>query len=236
MRRIGPARGLGVALAGVLAVAACSPDTTGPTGAEDAALTTAAALVAADGAQRDLDRMGGLPDRPEPNRTVTFYDAAGSVQAKYDSLTTASIRTQSSVDDEMSRDGFVATVHRASDITVSGLAGKETQRTWSGTSDGTVTRSRATDAGVTRSFTMTETEKITNVVHSLDRATHPWPLSGTITRTLHVVEQGPAGERTKDVTTVITFDGTSGPTLTIDGVAHVLDLGDRKGPLPFRRK
>lgn len=225
-----------MALAGALAFAACSPDATSPTGAEDAAMTTAAALVAVDGAQSDLDGMAALPDRPEPNRTVTFYDATGAVQAKFDSLTTASIRTQSTLDGETSREGFTATFQRRGDMTVSGLAGKETQRTWNGTSTGSISRSGATVSGVTRTFTMTESETVKNVVRAVDREAHPWPLAGTITRTVHVVAQGPGGERTRDVTTVLTFDGTATPTLTIDGVAHVLDLADRKGPLPFRRK
>lgn len=226
---------VGMGMMAVLALTACAAESTGPTGLEDVAMTTAAALVAVDGVQQDLDLMA-VHEKAEPNFTVTFLDAAGNTQAKHDSLTTASIRTHSVLDHEGTREHFTATIHRESDMTVSGLVGRETQRTFNGTSAGKVTRSSTTDAGVTRSFMMTESEKVTNVVRSVDHAANPWPLSGSITRTHKVTLQGPNGEKTKDVTTVVTFNGTQNATLTVNGVPHDVDLADRKGALPFRRK
>ena len=226
---------VGMGVMAVLALTACAADGTGPTGLEDAAMTTAAALVAVDGVQQNLDLMS-VPDGPAPNRTVTFLDASGNTQAKYDSVTTASIRTRAVLDHEGTREHFTATIHRESDMTVSGLAGRETQRTFNGSSTGKVTRSSTTDGGVTRSFVMTESETVTNVVRPVDHDAHSWPLSGSITRTLHVTIQGPQGDQTKDVTTVVTFNGTQNPTMTVNGVAHPVDLADRKGAEPFRRK
>lgn len=198
-------------------------------------MTTAAALVAVDGVQQDLDLMA-VPEGADPNRTVTFLDASGNTQAKYDSLTTASIKTHSVLDHQGTRERFTATIHRESDMTVPGLAGRETQRTFNGSSAGKVTKSSTTDGGVTRSFVMTESETVANVVRSVDHAAHPWPLSGSITRKLNVTSVGPNGDHTKDVTTVVTFNGTQNPTLTVNGVAHTVDLADRKGATPFQRK
>ena len=233
MRRIGVVLGM----AGMVALTACAADSTGPTVLQDAAMTSAAALVAVDGVQQDLDVMA-LPDgaAPAPNRTVTYLDASGKTQDKYDSLTTASIKTHSVLDHDASRTGFTATIHRESDMTVSGLAGRETQRTFNGSSAGTVSRSSTTDAGVTRSFTMTESETVANVVRSVDHTANPWPLSGTVTRTVKVTAKGPKGDENKDVTTVITFNGTQNATMTINGVAHDVDLANRQGEQPFKRK
>ena len=218
---------------GAFSVTACS-DATAPNDSGAAAdATTAGALVAVDAAQEGIDQMV-LPVGSAPNRTVTYYDAAGKTQDKYDSLTTASMRIKSVMDHTSTRTGFSATIHRESDMTVSGLAGRETTRTWNGTSSGKVTESSQTTAGGTRSYTMTESETTSKVVRGVDPKTQPWPLSGTITHKVTVVSKGgPKGDVNTDVTTVTTFNGTQHPTVTVNGVAKTVDLGDRHGPAPF---
>lgn len=225
-------------VAGVLSLAGCD-GATGPSGppGSDAMMTHDAALVAVDAVQQELELMTVPGGAASPNRTVTFLDASGKAQDRYDSLTTASIRTHFVLDHEAARTGWTASIHRASDMTVSGLVGRETTRTWNGTSTGKVSRSGHTDAGGTRTYEMTETETVVGVVRSVDHTAHPWPLSGSVRRTAKVTAAGgPNGGGTKDVTSVIVFNGTQHATLTVNGVAHDVDLANRRGALPFRRK
>lgn len=172
---------------------------------------------------------GGL----QVSRTVTFYDAAGAEQAAYDSLTTASIRMQLSVTGTVTRPSWTATVDRELDMTVSGLAGQETSATWNGTGSSKVTRSRNTDAGgTTRTYDMTGSTTVANVVAPRPRTAGAWPLSGTITHHLTVTQtEGPNAGTTHQVDVTVTFDGTQYATVTVNGQTFTLDLARRSiGP------
>ena len=70
---------------------------------------------------------------------------------------------------------------------------------------------------------------VAGLVHGVPRSEYPYPLEGTITRQVHVVvtENGELkGER--DVTAVITFNGTQFATLTVDGETFQIDLSKRR--------
>lgn len=230
-----------------LALAGCSDASTGPDSADE--LTSAVAALAADAALEDLATMdavvlgpGGAFAPPygegsfERERTVTFFDAGGAEQDAYHPLETASLRFVLSIGGEVSRDGFFASVERHRDTRVTGLLGEEETRTWNGEGDSRWERVRLNDDGE-RSYEAEATLVIDDVVRSVDRAANPWPLSGTITRTVEItIVNGPNGDETRERTVVITFDGTQFATLTIDGeAANDVDLATREGRNPLRR-
>jgi hypothetical protein len=172
----------------------------------------------------------------ERERTVTFFSASGDEQDAFDRLTTASIRLVLSIEGEVSREGFFASVERHRDTRVTGLLGEEETRTWNGEGDSSWERVRVNDDGE-RSYEAEASLVIDDVVRAVDRSAHPWPLSGTITRTVEItITNGPNGDETRTRTVVITFDGTQFATLTIDGEpANDVDLATREGRNPLRR-
>jgi hypothetical protein len=163
------------------------------------------------------------------NRTVTFKDATGATQSAYDAATTASIHVVASVAGDVSRGPLTATVARNRDFTISGLAGTETTRTVNGTGTETVTHSAVSASNATRSYSLTGSSTVANVVVPVRaEGVDPWPLSGTITRTYTVTHTNGAGNgRTVTRTVVVTFNGTSTPTATVNGEPFTLDLAHR---------
>lgn len=250
----------GVAAAAVLALGGCQ-DTAGPA-ANDAILQNVAA-VAADATLEDVTLAtspfgfgpqgvsaqgmgGGQPRGPvgggmgiggslSGTRDVTFYDADGNAQDAYDPLTTASIHFVVQVSGDVSRGTWSANIDRTRDMTVSGLAGQETTRTFNGTGTETVSRSRTDSTGTASTFDMTGSFSIDNLVVPVPGSDPRWPLSGTITRNMTVtVVNGPTGDRTNTVTAVITFDGTSTATAVINGETMQIDLTTAQGRNPIR--
>ena len=239
-----------LALLTTIALAACN-DSNGPS-EEDLALNEAVAAVAADAAVEDVKQMFfALPAGPalgasydaaavprDFSRTVTFYDAAGNVMDAYNAETTASINIVVEASGTVEREGWTATVSRSRDLTVSGLEGTETSRTWDGTGSGEVTGSQHTDEHGTRSYDMSSSVIIDAVVRGLPREENPWPLSGTITRTVTVTITTADGVVTRERTAVLTFNGTQFATLTIsghDGVYEV-DLAARATDRAHRKR
>jgi hypothetical protein len=169
---------------------------------------------------------------------VTFYgpdvDQDGNLdpQEQYDSLTTEAINYVASIEGtrERTHDGvqFSVTVNRQRDFTVSGLTGEETQRTWNGTGSADVNRTRTSDEKGTRTYDMSSTTMVEDVVILVPRA-GTYPQSGTITRhvTVEVVD-GLADPTTRERDVVIEFDGTQFATITINGEVFKLDLETRE--------
>jgi hypothetical protein len=238
-------RGTALALA---VLTGCAEATTGPDSVDELASAAAAAL-AADAVLEDLATMDEVVPGPsgafaaprgagnfERERTVTFYDAQGAEQDAHDPLTTASIRFVLSLEGEVSRERFFASVERHRDTHVTGLLGEEEMRTWNGEGNSRWERVRVNDEGE-HSYEAEASLVIDDVVRAVDRTAHPWPLSGTITRTVEItITNGPNGDETRERTVVITFDGTRFATLTIDGEpANDIDLETREGRNPLRR-
>lgn len=236
----------------VLAVSAC--ERTDPAAPADSAeaLDDAVAMVAADAALEDLAVMDGMIPLAAPlangmmggrgdlvrDRTVIFFDAEGEVMEAYDPELTAAIHTTLTMAGEIVRDHFTATLSRVRDLTVSGLEGSETTRTFDGNGEELHTSTRVSDAHGTRSYRFEATATIDAVVRRPVGATDaPWPLSGTITRHILVTRStsGSDEARTRERTVVITFDGTQFPTMTIDGVEYEIDLGVGPRDRPARR-
>jgi hypothetical protein len=230
----------------LVALAACS-DTAGPETFEDS-LTLDVAMIAADAAIDELGDMGilfGGGAFPAPSgaatrtvsHTATFFDADGNEQEARDPLTTASIHLVIESTHEFSRDSWTATGTRLRDLMITGLEGEETTRTVNGTGSSTMARSQHTDADGTRTYDMSSTSLLEDIVHPVPRTDDAWPLSGTITREVTIViVNGPDGDVTKSRTVVITFNGTNLATMTVDGETFEIDLSTRSGRHPFRRR
>ena len=226
----------------LIALAACS-DTAGLESSFEESLTLDVAMIAADATIEGFGDLGllfgggGPPPGGDATRTATFFDAAGNEQEAHDPLTTASIHLMIESTREFSRDSWTGTGTRSRDLWITGLEGEETTRTVNGTGSGTVTRSQHTDADGTRTYDMSSTSVIENVVHPVPRTDDAWPLSGTITRNVTInVINGPEGDVTKTRTVVITFNGTNLVTMTVGDETFEIDMSTRSDRHPFQRR
>jgi hypothetical protein len=221
---------LGAALA--LATAACESGTD-PGLFDDEAVRADAAMVAADGMFQDLSLMqspevwGGLAaGGPETadievegstsfSRTVTFFDCDGEWMDHYDPLETGSMDIVASHTRSVQHTFWTADVQRQRNMTVSGLCQVEASRFWSGTSSGVVDKSRYRQDGATRDYYMTTSATFTEVKRGVPRSQFPYPLSGSILRTVHAtLKKDGEVVREKHMTFIIVFNGTNLVTLT----------------------
>ena len=233
----------------------CETGTTDTDAFDDAALSADAALVAADGMFQDLAHMqspgtwAGTGTAPEAvgieiqgsrsfSKTVTFFDAEGNEQSRYHPETTAKMHVVSDLTRDVSHTFWSAEIERHRDMEVTGLAGPEpeTQRTWNGTGTGDVERSRHPEGGAVRTYEMESSAVITTVVRGVPRADHPYPISGSITRTIHAVITIDDVETVKDIVATITFDGDNTAIMTIGEESWEIDLDDRGVRRMFQRK
>jgi len=155
-----------------------------------------------------------LPNGLVETHSYQFLDASNTPQSAFDSLTTASIHFTSKLSGTTT--GHYSKVDDQHDLTVSGLAGVETSRTWNGTG----TSSHQDSLG-TALITTNVNTSISNVVLPVSRTSNPYPQSGTITT--HTIISG--GMMPIDMTASLTFDGTRYATLVINGVTYKIDLG-----------
>jgi hypothetical protein len=245
------------------ALSACD-DGTGIENLGDA-MTTDAALLAADATLEEVAMFRGpigfeglhIPGVDEPphdrrpgppgghhsfegefsgTRAVSFFDESGIEQDAYDALTTATIHILHDVEGSIERDRFSAEIMRERDMTVSGLAGEETHRTWSGSGSQYMARSGVLEDGSERSHTAEGSFVFENVVVPIPGSDDRWPVSGTITREMTMTRSGPDGTETRDVTVVITFDGSAFATAVVNGEAMEIDLSAREGRNPLHRR
>ncbi|GMR13695.1 MAG: hypothetical protein BMS9Abin29_1908 [Gemmatimonadota bacterium] len=227
-----------------LALVACS-DGTEPEVVTDQ-LNFDVAMVAADGLLDDLSTINALfPFGSAANRapaltrsrTVEFFDGAGNPQEAFDELTTASIQISAEMSGEFSRENWSASISRSREMTITGLEGEETSRTANGSGSEEVTRSRHLGDGGARSYEMSGTSTIQDLVHGVPKEDNPWPLSGMITRQMTVqIVNGPDGNRTVERTAIVTFNGTQFVTMTVNGESFAVDLSARGGNRPFQRR
>jgi hypothetical protein len=245
-RRTAPAL---LALSLGVAVTACD-DATGVAQIEDAVVADLAVL-AADATLEDLGlwrQTLGLGAGAEvaaqhegggtftANRTVTFYDADGNEQVAYDALATASMLIQLDIERSVSREQFQGHVSRSREMTVSGLEGEETTRTWNGSGTEHMERSGVREDGTERSHESDATFVYESVVMPIPGSDSPYPLAGTVRRSMVATLTTVDGTRTREVDIVITFDGTSVAQATINGEPVEIDLSAREGRNPLRRR
>lgn len=154
-------------------------------------------------------------------RQVAFYDASGQPMPAFDDDQTASVRVKTSIEGEVSHDGWSATIDRERDMTVSGLQGDEQTRTWNGTGSSQVSRSRHTEDGAARTYNMDVSTTVSNVVvpHFNNDQKEPWPLSGSITKAVEIEILDADGNVLREAsrTVTITFNGTQFATMTVTG-------------------
>ena len=195
------------------------------------------ALVSADAIIADVAEQGHVFPPPEGVGTVTYYDAFGDVQESFDEVTTASIHILREGNHEGGRENWTGSVSRTRETTITGLEGDETTRTVNGTGSSTVSRSHHSDENGDRSYDMTSTSVMSDVVHAVRREDNPYPLSGTITREMTaVIVNGRNGDETRTRHVIITFNGTQFPNMTVNGEFFEVDLAAREGRHPFRRR
>jgi hypothetical protein len=105
-----------------------------------------------------------------------------------------------------------------------------------GTGHEEVYRSGNPEDGGEMTFDMTVDVTWDDVVHLQPRSENPYPLSGTVTREI-LVEVTRDGEVMggRDVTAVITFNGTQFVTLSVDGQEYEIDLAQREVKRRWRR-
>jgi hypothetical protein len=235
-----------------LGITGCEEGTTDPTAFDFEALNADVALVAADGMFQDLAHMqgpilwGGIGVGPEVagiefegsrrfSKKVTFFDASGEEQSKYDPLTTASMRIESELEREVSHTFWSAEIERKRDMTVTGMEGEETERTWNGDAEGEVSKSRHPEGGTEREYEMTSSAVIENVVRGVPRATNPYPKSGSITRTIHAEITVDGVTEVKDIVATITFDGDNTATMTVGNDTWEVNLDDQGVRKRFQR-
>ena len=234
---------LGTVLA--MGLSACEDTATPEDLIDEAALRADVALVSADAMFQDLAAMqrpvalglpGGGPDLGPSegggsyswSREGTFFDENDLVQAEFDPLLTSYIQVAWEFERDVDHPFWTADVERSRNYTVTGLLGEETERTWNGTGSGDVFKSRHPDEGVTRTYDMEMDAEASEVVRKVPRSENPYPISGTITRHVHVVitENGAVVEE-KDVTSIITFNGTQFATITVGEDTWEIDLAER---------
>ena len=168
------------------------------------------------------------------DRTVGFFDALGAAQAAYDASTTARIEIDVLIAGDVTRGRWTATIERTRDLTITGLAGTETTRTVNGNGTEEATGSRHVGEGggenqAIRSYDLVGTSAISNVVIPVrSDGSAPWPLSGTITRTITITPTGTGAGSAVTKTIVITFNGTANVPATLDGEEFTLNLAARR--------
>ena len=161
------------------------------------------------------------------NRDYAFYTANQTAQSAYDASATASANFHVAVGGVHVVDNGADTVSRDRALTVTGLSGAETSRTWNGTG----TRADGgfrTETDVKRNYHVTDNVTVSNVIVNLPRSSNPWPISGTITRqvsgTASVSKTGVSKSFSVDRTVTITFNGTQYATVSVGGNTYTLDL------------
>lgn len=228
------------ALVALVAVAACDEAGTEPQ-ADDSVLNDDVALLAADAVQEDLDVMSsmlpaGVFGSPAAStvldfsrsRTIEYFDADGVEQESYDALETASIHSLLELSGSITRDGLEVSLDRTRDMWVTGLEGEETERTFNGTGSQDKSRMRVLDNEAVRTYDMSGTLLVTDVVRGVPRSENPWPLSGTITRNMTIeIVNGPDGDKTITRVVTITFNGTQFVTMMVNDVEYEIDLSKR---------
>jgi hypothetical protein len=167
-------------------------------------------------------------------RSFAYY-AGGAAQQSYDATATDSINFQTSLIGTIDRDGRTAWINSTRSMTVGGLAGAETQRSWNGS--GTRSDSaHVVNDGVARRTRTESVDQIESVVFALPRSENPYPKSGTITHdiTISSLADNGTGRNRRSATrhVVVTFDGTPVASVMVGSTACTLDLSTRKLSCP----
>jgi len=251
----------GMVLAGVVGMAACDDATT--LESLDDPLVIDAAMVAADATIEEArmwrepflfgplpgEATGPHPHPPAPpggrrswsgdlegTRSVVFYDAVGVEQDAYDALTTEEIHIDHEVAGVIERDRFSAEIERNRSMVVGGLTGEEAARTWNGSGTSFTSRSGVLEDGTERAHSMDGSAVYTDVVVPIPGTESLYPLSGTIERSMVATRTTAEGTETREVSILITFDGSQYADAVVNGESIEIDLAAEDRRRPFRHK
>ena len=159
--------------------------------------------------------------------SAAFFDANGAAMQHYNDTTTASANFRLTVAGVRTTAEGADTISRSRDMTVSNLLGRETARIGRGAGSRNDAGYRV-DSAKTRTYHTADTVTFANVAVSLPRSTHPWPMSGTVTRRINgsgsVVRSGVTRTFTVAKTVTITFNGTRYVPMLVGTTAFTLDL------------
>jgi hypothetical protein len=241
------------ALAAILALTGACSDSTGPSDVQPADLSQVLAELQPSSLAPLAGQVSGVPvaalAAPVPSscsyesasksfvcpnvsvsnitvsRSFTLLDASGAPQTAFDKTTTAAVRMKTAFAGTVTSPTTTMVIEQQQDITLSGLL--TGAHTLNGTSSGRLTGS--VGAGTTTiPVATTISTTITNVVLPRSSSGSQWPQSGTITAT--ITDSALAGMPEATSTVIITFNGTSRPTIsiTVNGVTltSTIDLAN----------
>jgi len=172
------------------------------------------------------DRHGGTAEV-----RITFMDASGQTQSDYDEDVTAQVHVVSEMERNLQRESSIGYSMRSSDLTVSGLAGDEQTRMWTGQASGESSRS-----GERGSADVQFSSDAQSVVIPHPRADDSWPTSGTMRSVVSGEFTDADGvQSTVQTDLFVEFNGTQFPDATLNGEAMELDLAARRGHMKGRR-
>jgi hypothetical protein len=162
------------------------------------------------------------------SRSFAFYDAQGNAVQTFDPAKVESVNFQAQIDGDFQRDiVWSAGVHRTRNATVSGLISLSPQRKWNGVGAGADTISHIGLDGI-RSLAGTAADTVTNVLMPGKDAASQVPLSGSVVVAVDYTAslEGATGSVSKEVKrrVVVTFNGTTSPSLQIGNLNCVLHL------------
>jgi hypothetical protein len=161
------------------------------------------------------------------SREVTFFDENGVKQDDgFDPLTTNAVEIVMESSGTVERSFWTATITRNRNMYIQGLL--TDAHTLNGTGSGTVYRSGNPQDGLEVTFDLSSQAEWIDVVHVRPVEENPFPASGQVHRQM-VVTVTKDGEvvQTKDVDTLITFNGTQYVTMVVNGESFQIDLTER---------
>lgn len=162
------------------------------------------------------------------SREVTFFNQDGVEQPEgFDPLTTDAVRMVMEASGTVERSFWTAAMTRNRDMYIQGFLGEA--HTLNGTGSGTVYRSGNPQEGTELTFDLTSQAQWADVVHLQPREENPYPASGSISRSMLVtVTRNGEVVRSREVETVVTFNGTQYVTMTVNGETVEIDLANRE--------
>jgi len=161
-------------------------------------------------------------------KSYQFRDAAGNAMEKFVRGTTESIHYLLKADDSEAKDNYTSVSHSLRDVTLSGFLGPN--RIWNGFGSSADTNSHTEDLS-RRKYTGLSVDTVKAVTFVDERATHPYPLSGTAIRVVDyaVVSTGKQVEiTTVHKRVVVTFNGTAAVPISLGDYTCVLHLDTHK--------
>jgi hypothetical protein len=159
------------------------------------------------------------------NRSYSFTDASGNALDAYDPTLVTGVNFQTSLTGGASFGNWSGTVDWTRDFSVTGISPTSTAWTWNGTGSSTISTSRHTGNGDTRTYNLQATTQLNDVVVPYPLTSGGYPTSGSITKNVTVTYVGGKFDgQTVTRTVTVTFNGTQTAELSIGSTDWDLNL------------